>query len=335
MEFGISYFDSRLIDHFLWDLQKIKEAGCTYIVHTFSEADMNFNFENVAQIVKATKEAGLKAHIDPWGVAGIFGGETYSLFIARNLDVRQITSDGSNVAHACLNNPKLIEFMKKWVDAVYEVGADTIFWDEPHFYVPGWFGIPEPADTWGCRCEVCKKLFFDEVGEKMPEQETGAVLEFKRKSLINFLTQMCAYVSKKGIENTVCMLPNIQIRESGLWEKIASIKYLSGFGTDPYWINRKKNDPDFNLDNYMRPFCAKVKSAADTYSLRGHIWIQNFSIPEGWENDIKEAVKIASEEGIEDIAAWCYLGAKGMSSLKSDNPELVWKTLKQSYDFLR
>jgi len=332
VDFGISYFDSRLIDHFLSDLQNIKEAGCTYIVHTFSEADMNFNPGNVAEIVKATKEAGLTAHLDPWGVAGIFGGETYSWFIAMNLDVRQITSDGRNVAHACLNNPKLVDFMKKWIDAAYDAGADTIFWDEPHFYVPGWFGVSEPMDTWGCCCEVCRELFKDQFAEQMPDQETDEVKTFKHDSLVNFLTEMCAYASKKGIENTVCMLPNAQVRESGLWEKIASIKYLSGFGTDPYWIIQKKNDPNFNLDEYMSPFCSKVKSVSDKYSLRGHIWIQNFSIPSGWEKDIAQAVKIASEQGIEDIAAWCYYGAKGMSSLKADNPELVWKTLSESYN---
>ena len=332
MELGISYFDSRFLDHFLRDLKNIKEAGCTYIVHTFSEADMNFNKENVAEIVKATKEAGLKAHVDPWGVAGIFGGETYSWFIARNLDARQVTSDGRNVAHACLNNPKLIDFMKQWIDSAGDVGADAIFWDEPHFYVPGWFGVTEPMDSWGCRCEVCMKMFNEQFGEQMPEKQTPEVIEFKHNSLINFLTEMCAYTAKKDIENTVCMLPNAQVRESGLWEKIASIKHLSGFGTDPYWINQKKNDPEFNLAGYMKPFCSKVKSVADQHSLRGHIWIQNFSIPKGWENDIAQAVKIVFEEGIEDIAAWCYYGAKGMSSLKADNPELVWKTLSESYN---
>ena len=277
MDFGISYFDSRFIDHFLKDLSNIKKAGCTYIVHTFSEADMNFNMENVAEIVKATKEAGLKAHLDPWGVAGIFGGETYSWFIARNLDVRQITSDGRNVAHACLNNPKLVEFMEKWVDAACEAGAETIFWDEPHFYVPGWFGVAEPMDTWGCRCDVCRKMFSDQFGKEMPQDETEEVMKFKHDSLIAFLTHMCEYTAKKGLENTVCMLPNAEVRESGLWEEIASIKHLSGFGTDPYWIIQKKNNPAFNLGEYMRPFCAKVKAVADKYSLRGHIWIQNFS----------------------------------------------------------
>jgi len=331
METGISYFGSRLTDHVFSDLERIKAAGCTYVVHTLSEEDLNFNLKNMAEIVAKTREMGMKAHIDPWGIAGIFGGETFSYFVATKLRARQVISDGRLGALACLNHPELRNFMKKWIDAAIDIGADTIFWDEPHFYVPGWFGAKEPVNIWGCKCEACEYLYKQEYGENMPEEETDSVKEFKHKCLVNFMTEMCAYSAKKGIENTLCMLPNEQIRDSGFWEEMAQIPFLHGFGTDPYWINRKKSEMNFDMEKYIRSFCRKVKSVSRLNNLRGHIWIQNFSIPVGWEKDIETAVDIAVSEEIEDIAAWSYYGSKGMSVLRSDRPEVVWQTLRSAY----
>lgn len=331
METGISYFGSRLAEHVFPDLEKIRESGCTYVVHTFSEEDVNFYARNMSDIIAKTKSLGMKAHVDPWGVAGIFGGETFSYYVAKNLHVRQITNVGKSEPLACLNHPELISFMKKWIDKAVEIGADSIFWDEPHFYVPGWFGTKEPMDVWGCRCDICKNLYKQKYHQEMPHEETDQVKHFKHDCLIDFLTEMCDYTAKQGVENTVCMLPNEDIRDSGFWRTVGQTPHLSSFGTDPYWITKKKIEPNFDMDKYMRPFCKEVQKVAAENNLRGHIWIQNFHIPEGWESDIIQAIDIAVSEGIQDITAWCFYGAKGMSTLCSDRPEKVWNTLKKSY----
>lgn len=331
METGVSYFGSRLPEHVFPDLEAIRDAGCTYVIHTFSEEDLNFYRRNMEEIVAKTKSLGLKAHVDPWGVAGIFGGETFSYFVMRELHARQIKSDGKPGPLACLNHPDLRAFIKKWIDAAADIGADAIFWDEPHFFVPGWFDVVEPKELWGCRCTECNALYRKKYGEDLPDQETDQVREFKHWSLIDFLTEMCAYVAQKGVQNTTCMLPHEDVRDSGLWEEVAAIPHLHGFGTDPYWISRKKYDKTFEFNTYMRPFCKKVREVSEKNNLRGHIWIQNFGIPSGWEPDIEQAIEIAVSEGIEDIAAWTFYGAKGMASLRSDRPEVVWNVLKKTF----
>ncbi|RJP60976.1 MAG: hypothetical protein C4541_02975 [Candidatus Auribacter fodinae] len=334
MNKGISYFGSRLPEHVFPDLKKIKDATCTYVVHTFSEEDMMFYRGNMKSIVAETKKLGMKAHIDPWGVAGLFGGETFSYYVARELGVRQVTSEGRLAPLACLNNPEARNFMRSWVDAAVEIGADSIFWDEPHFYVPGWFGFSEPKSEWGCRCGVCKKMYRDMYGEELPETMNPQVIAFQDECLISFLTEMCAYTAEKGCENTVCMLPNEEVRDSGFWRRVGSIKHISSFGTDPYWIPRKKADPKFNMDSFLRPFCREVRYVAETNNIGGHIWIQNFHIPAGWEPDIEQVASIAVEEGITDLTAWTFYGAKGMSSLCADQPEKVWETLARVYSSL-
>ncbi len=331
MHRGISYYDSRFADHAFADIDRIKEAGCTYVVHTFSEQDMMFNKENVADIIAYTKEKGMEAHVDPWGVAGIFGGETFSYFVTRNHHCLQVKSDGSKAQLACINHPDLVDFMYRWIDEATGIGADIIFWDEPHFYLPGWFNVKEPMDVWGCRCDICQDLYRKMFDEPMPQKETDEVQKFKLHSLIEFLRKMFFYSARKGLKNTTCMLPFELMRDSGSWEKVASLPDLYGFGTDPYWTSVKKLRVKFDLDEYMRPFCKEVKRLADIYNLRSHIWIQNFSIPQGEEDIITQAIDIALSEGIEDICAWTYFGAKGMASLRSDRPQVVWDTLRKSY----
>ena len=90
METGVSYYGSRILRHVQADLEDIVDHGCTYVVHTFSEADLLFYRQTMAAIVKATHAAGLKAWLDPWAFGGVFGGEALSLYVARLPNHRQV-----------------------------------------------------------------------------------------------------------------------------------------------------------------------------------------------------------------------------------------------------
>jgi hypothetical protein len=112
MKTGVSYFGNRIPEHFVnRDLPDIIAHGCTYIVHTFSENDLQHYATSLKSMVTATREAGLEAYIDPWGVGGVFGGEAYSEFLPNNLDAWQTKLDGAPVPMACLNAPLFREFM--------------------------------------------------------------------------------------------------------------------------------------------------------------------------------------------------------------------------------
>ncbi|MCB1196552.1 hypothetical protein KDK77_10245 [bacterium] len=331
IERGISYFGIRFPDHAYRDLEAIRQAGCTYVVHTLSEEDIQFNLSNMEKIVVKTKDLGLQAHLDPWGVAGIFGGETFSRYVALKPEVQQVASDGKRRPLACINHPDLWNLMYSWINAAVDIGADVIFWDEPHFFVPGWLDDTSPKDVWGCRCSICQQKFRVMFNEPMPHEETADVLAFKKASLLEFLGAMFRYTNRKNTKNTLCLLPDEKLRDSGFWEPFVALPHLDGFGTDPYWIRKKQSEPDFNLAQYIRPFCVKVRQLAGKYGIRGHIWVQNFSIPNGWENDIADVIDIILSEGIKDISAWSYYGTKGMGILTSSCPETVWKTLSGKY----
>ena len=132
MKTGVSYFSSRDLRHVREDLQEIIDHGCNYVVHCFTETDLAYARDTMRDVVKATHDAGLEAWLDPWGVAGIFSGETFTRFPLDHPETWQVLSDGRRAPAACPNHPETRKFLREWVDACAYIGGDVLFWDEPH-----------------------------------------------------------------------------------------------------------------------------------------------------------------------------------------------------------
>ncbi|MBN1587869.1 MAG: hypothetical protein JW937_10660 [Candidatus Omnitrophica bacterium] len=325
MKTGVSYYGNRLVKHFKRDLQDMIEHHCNFVLHTFSEEDWRFYESTVGDMVRLTREAGLEACVDPWAVGSVFGGEEFSDLVATDLDVRQVGSGGTSLPHACLNNSKFRQFMRRWLDTVAAMEADSVLWDEPHFHLPQWGGSKE----WGCRCETCQGRFKEKFGAEMPLEECPEVRDFKEDSVLDFLIEMCDYTHTKGMKNVVCLLP-AENQDYGMrdWSKIVSIPSLDVFGTDPYW---RKDEKDVGA--YVGRFAKRVVELTAQYGKEAQIWILNFGLPAGTESNVRLAVEAAYEAGVRNLGAWCYEGAAHVSTLKSGNPQAVWETLGRSYEW--
>ena len=101
MQTGVSYFSSRTHRHVRADLSDIAEHGCTYVVHCFTETDLAYYRDTMREIVEATRDAGLEVWLDPWGVAGVFSGETFTRFPLDHPETWQVLSDGRRAPGAC------------------------------------------------------------------------------------------------------------------------------------------------------------------------------------------------------------------------------------------
>ena len=324
MKTGISYFGNRIPEHFAeHDLPDIVAHGCTYIVHTFSENDLQHYQGSLKAMVAATHAAGLEAYIDPWGVGGVFGGEAYSDFVPRNPDTWQLKQDGVSVPIACLNAPKFRDFMVGWVDAAVEVGADVIFWDEPHLYAPTDTGSNDHT----CWCGVCRELFQAKYGAPMPSTLTPEVVEFREDTVVEFLSKMCGYVKGLGVRNAVCLMP-FDDEEHGVthWEKVAAIPGLDILGVTPFWQLFKQD-----RDAFLSHFAEKVVALSNTHGLESQLWLQAFLVLAGSEADLALGANAAAEAGVQNIAAWGYRGCDYMSSLRSDQPEEVWRVIGETF----
>jgi len=335
---GVSYFGSRIQRHVKEDMADIKRHHCNFVVHTFSETDVEYYKGTMDEIFGISHEAGLEVWVDPWAVGGVFGGESYSRFVAVNLDARERSANGESVPAACLNNKKFRDFMFSWIDAARDLNPDVFFWDEPHFYLYPLDQMKKDKTLWACRCGVCRRKFKKIFGYQMPARLNDDIKLFKEDSIVEFLKTMCDYVKAKTenrepktVKNAVCFLP-FKGALGGImdWSKAARIKSLDIIGTDPYWRIGEKD-----VAGLVRGFSKRVYALARRYNKEGQIWILNFRIKKGTEKNIDIAVKTAYKEGIRNLAAWSYLGTGCMSYLASEDPQKVWDTTGRAFKNLK
>lgn len=326
-ETGVSYFGSRDPEHVKRDMEDIVRHHCTFVVHTFSEADYYFYSEAMREVVRISQDIGLIVYIDPWGVGGVFGGEAFSRFVMEHPEETQRLADGTPLPAACLNRPAFQEFMADWIDRAVESGADVLFWDEPHFYIPRavWRG-EQGEKEWACRCDRCRELFRLQYGGEMPEVMTDEVISFRDRSIVDFFTDASARGRAAGLKNAVVMLPQENhLTGVSSWDLIAAIDTVDIFGSDPYWYAFKRP-----MSEFVAATTEKVLSVSAKYGKVPQMWVQAYRVPTGREQELSDAISIIADMGIRNIAAWSYRGGAPMN-LQSDNPDLVWEVLGAAY----
>lgn len=300
------------------------KGGCTFIVLTFSEQDLQYYPGTLKDFVAASHDMGLEVYLDPWAVGRVFGGESYSEFLVYHPEARQKSCRGETLPIACPNHPVFQGFLKKWCDAGFDFKVDVFFWDEPHFYI---FKDPQDPGLWSCRCVICQKLFEKEYGKPMPRRLTDDVFGFREKSVVRFLRRYCDYTKKEGFRNAICLLPQLySIHALQDWSPVARIKALDILSTDPYWHVGVKD-----VRELVRYYARQVYELSVRYGKEPQIWVLNFRIKKGEEKNITLALEAAYAEGVRNFAAWSYWGTGQMSWLRSDDPAKVWKTLTRTY----
>lgn len=309
MKFGVSYFGNRILRHAAKDLKGLKQSGFGFVVHTFSENDLLFYAATMKEMVRLTREAGMEAWLDPWGVGRVFGGEAFSYWAARFPEICQRDRAGNPVPAACPNHPKFWELMFGWVEAAAETGARWVFWDEPHFFTSAF--IPYPEKPRVCFCEHCR------------ERRAGRGMEeFLAASVAEFLSGLMAEAARRGLKNAVCLLPPEIDPQPVPWEGVARDPNLHNLGTDPYWML-----VDRPPEEYVAEYGRKVKALARPRKLATHLWIQGFKVPKGREKEIRVAVEAAVESGVTAVAFWGFDACGHMSAIAPDDPAATWKAI--------
>ncbi|HEU4759803.1 MAG TPA: hypothetical protein VFT91_07455 [Dehalococcoidia bacterium] len=360
MQTGVSYFSARTLRHVRADLQDIVDHGCTYVVHCYTETDLAYYRETMREVTQATHEAGLEVWFDPWGLGGIFSGETFTRFPLEHPETWQVLSDGRRAPAACPNHPDTRAFLRGWVEACAAAGGDVLFWDEPHFYVTLWRG--DLSGAWACRCDACRALYRDRSGGEMPAEFTPAVRAFREASLLDLLAELCRLGHEKGLRNALCLIPTDlaargfpqqeeRLRRAlesrladappgsleamlhigvGDFESAAALPDLDIFGCDPYWyLFGAEPEP------FMRAYSRAAAEAARRHSRGLQLWVQAFSVPAGREEELRQGLRVAQEVDASHVAAWSYEATASMSQIRCANPDLVWRILGEEFRRLK
>jgi hypothetical protein len=202
--FGVSYFGVRDPRHARTDLDEIAAAGFRSVTHTFSEHDLRYHERDVGVLVAETKSRGLEAALDPWGVGGLFGGEAYSELALTDLSSRQVDANGDSVPACCPNAPATRALLVRWARTAAGLGADVLFWDEPHFYLGAL--RPKPVAPC-CRCSSCRDAWRAERGGELPPEGSADLAEFRADSLRTLLAQTISAVGTSRVRHSLCLLP--------------------------------------------------------------------------------------------------------------------------------
>ena len=138
---------------------------------------------------------------------------------------------------------------------------------------------------------------------------------------------MIAYGHSKGRKNSLCVLPSKDPEHSTAnFGRMASIPHLDIFGTDPYWVSFKKD-----LEEFVGGNSREVLQLCEKHNLEAQIWIQNFHVPAGREQEIVTATDLIVSSGVKNIAVWGFDGCKHISWIRPGNPDLAWAKTKEAY----
>jgi hypothetical protein len=360
METGVSYFSSRDLRHARTDLREMAEHGCTYVVHCFTETDLAYYRDTVGKIAAETKAAGMEAWMDPWGLAGIFSGETFTRFPLEHPETWQVLSDGRRAPAACPNHPQTRRFLREWAEACARAGGDVLFWDEPHFWAGTWQG--DFSGAWACRCDACLRLFRERHGGEMPREFGPEVKAFREWSLLDLLTELCRAGREQGLRNALCLLPTDLPQHGfpepqerleralakrlvdappgaveammhigvGDYRQAAAIPDLDIFGCDPYWYLFGTE-----AEAFMRAYGGAAKEAAEENGRGLQLWVQAFRVPEGREDELRTGLRVAEELGATHVAAWSFRATESMSAIACARAEVVWGVVGEEFRRLR
>jgi hypothetical protein len=123
----VSYFDHEFLEpsarKLEADVAEMTNAEFTQVVLCVTETDVRSRERQayLMDAVETMQASGLDVWADPWAVGGVFGGEGISHFKRRH-------------ERHCDCNPHLERLLDRWLETVVQLGAKTVFWDEPEMH---------------------------------------------------------------------------------------------------------------------------------------------------------------------------------------------------------
>lgn len=321
--FGVAYFGNRYLHHARADLAEIAATGATFVVHTVSESDLRWNPGSISSLVNAGAEAGLESWTTPWGLAGVFGGESPSYAVMAHPEACQRDNTGAHLPALCPRQPAFRALMEAWLDAVAATGAAVCQWDEPHLACH----LSEVDGRWACRCDACQLAFRQATGRDLPTDWTPEVSRFMNRFLPDTVAWLTEEARRRGLASSIVLLPDDAAGTDG-WDTLAALPGVRYLGVTPYWVFAGIGPAEYEV--YLRRWCERLVAVTAGREAEPLGWIQAFAVPVGREPEIARGVEIMRETGISTIAVWAHRACVAMSGLAPDDPDLVWRVVQDA-----
>jgi hypothetical protein len=323
MERGFAWHHSKQPKHARADFEDMLSNNCNSVLIALSENDFEYWYPNMLEIINEAKDVGLRTWLNFWAYAGIFGGEPPSFFLHRNPDLRQIAaSSKEKMPAACINQPELRKWFSDQVTKiVHDSKVDGVFIDEPHY---AWTFSTE---EFTCVCDVCQAKFREAFDSSMPMDYNEDIRRFREDNMHQFLVETCQTVkaASGATDVCVCVIPaEFEFLGTPDWHKIASIKEVDMFSTDPYYHV-------FGLEREWAIDAARrTIETAKKHKKKSQLWLQMFRLGAGDEEAVASLVPEYVGMGVDSVFGWSFLANKG-TSISSDKPDLLWDLVTKEY----
>ncbi|MBM3316344.1 MAG: hypothetical protein FJY75_00685 [Candidatus Eisenbacteria bacterium] len=318
MQIACSYFGNRIPRHVGSDMERLRALGFDRVVHTFCENDLRYYRRTMGEIVRISEDCGLEVLLDPWGVAGVFGGEAFSQWLVEDEELAQRGPSRRRLAGACLNHPRLLPLLRQWTEAAAEAGARTLFWDEPHWSHRG-PGNPEGEI---CVCEYCRARL-----PGLPDVPPEAIASMRAEAVARLLAALAAGALELGMRSSICVLPDGVAEQPALdWNEIARLPGVVEFGTDPYWQAFGISDPAAR-DRFIDAQASAALEACRSAGVACMLWLQAFRVTAEGEEDLFAGSRRLLAHGPDTAAVWGFEACAHMSAIACERPAVVWRRL--------
>lgn len=287
-----------------------------------SETDLWFNTGTIGRQIYEARHLGLETWLDPWGVCGLFGGESLTHFVARYPETAQRTREGAPVPAACPNHPATGEFLHEWLKRAVSLSPGGIFWDEPHFFMKTWH--PENIRLPACFCAQCDARARSLMDRSVHNLPPDSLATFQAQCLLSLLIPLLKGTRDLGAQCALCLLP----------EELGGSSVLSGnpdlFATS---VDFLCTDPYYHLlgldesqkYEFVEKHVDRLALARKRWGVKTWIWLPGFLVPDGAERLFSRIATRAREAQTDYLSLWSYRGTEMMSARACEKPDKVWR----------
>ena len=330
LKVGAAYHGNRMLSHAIEDMNEMAREDMDIVVHMLSHNDWERHDKVMADIFKASEDAGLEVWVDNWGIGGSPGDKCH--FLAYHPEAHSYYGDGKmHPSQICLNAPAYRQFCKDWIEEVKSIGGKKVFWDEPWIPANQVEGSDERYS--GCTCPTCRKLFEERYNKPMPIIIDEDVAAFRNDTLVDYHEFVAGYAKSVGIESSICLMPHQlsggvnrnTTRHEKMMEisvdRLCSIESVDDIGTDPYWYGDKDcvGNPYEKVYNNSK-VCVDI---ANKHGKKHNIWVQGYNAPRGREEEIITATEAIYDAGARTILSWGFHASES-NNYRSQNPIKSW-----------
>jgi hypothetical protein len=320
MELGVSYVSAHLPQHIREDMQEIKSIGCSEVLFALQENHFEALTGAYQYGASIAKDVGIKPLAVIWGFANTFGGGRMSNILLRDAKLWRIQKDGTPLPMGCLNNPFLIQQFLDKMEICHRYGFEGVLIDEP-----------TPQD---CFCPFCQKRFIELYGKDLSQSADNPAKgsqyhEFQLNTVREYVEKVCKGVKaiNPRLQTATAMMPH----DKEGFERVASIKEMDVFGTDPYWL--VPGAAEFIGITSVKEACqcaSDFKAMCASKNKLSQMWLNCWKIPAGKEEEIYTGGKALAEIGYDSFYAWSYRAALGTNE-ECERPEEAWAALSKLY----